>query len=238
MTTLFISDLHLDLARPAILDQFESFIREEAVHADALYILGDLFEAWIGDDADDPVGKRFVAAMKPMREARRPCFFMHGNRDFLLGERFAREAGMTLLPDPSVIDLYGTPTLLMHGDSLCTLDSDYQQFRRTARDPAWQSQLLAQPLAQRRALATRLRAMSREAGSMKSEDIMDVTPAEVDRAMAAHGARQLIHGHTHRPARHESPAGLRWVLGAWEQCGWAIEAKIDEIDLMNFNIYQ
>src|SRR5690606_13611537 len=123
MTTLFVSDLHLDLARPEILQAFERFIADEAVHADALYILGDLFEAWIGDDAKDPVGARFIAAMQPLREAGKPAVFMHGNRDFLLGERFAREAGMTLLPDPSVIDLYGTPTLLMHGDSLCTDDA-------------------------------------------------------------------------------------------------------------------
>ncbi|MCB1698848.1 MAG: UDP-2,3-diacylglucosamine diphosphatase [Halioglobus sp.] len=236
-STCFISDLHLDPARPAVTRALAGYLDRHR-QCDQLYILGDLFEAWPGDDDDSPLAARVLRLLRDFSAAGPGLFIMPGNRDFLLGRRFCDAAGASLLPDPTVIDLYGEPTLLMHGDSLCTLDSDYQQFRRTARDPAWQSQLLAQPLAQRRALATRLRAMSREAGSMKSEDIMDVTPAEVDRAMAAHGARQLIHGHTHRPARHESPAGLRWVLGAWEQCGWAIEAKIDEIDLMNFNIYQ
>ena len=180
MTTLFISDLHLDLARPAILDQFETFIRDEAVHADALYILGDLFEAWIGDDADDPVGKRFVAAMKPMREARRPCFFMHGNRDFLLGERFAREAGMTLLPDPSVIDLYGTPTLLMHGDSLCTDDAPYQAFRHQSRSAEWQRQFLSQSVQKREAFARKAREESqRHTGNEANAGIMDVNQKAV-----------------------------------------------------------
>ena len=220
MTTLFISDLHLDLARPAILDQFETFIRDEAVHADALYILGDLFEAWIGDDADDPVGKRFVAAMKPMREARRPCFFMHGNRDFLLGERFAREAGMTLLPDPSVIDLYGTPTLLMHGDSLCTDDAPYQAFRSQSRSAEWQRQFLSQTVQEREAFARKARAESRRhTGSEANAGIMDVNQRAVEAAMRHAGVVRLIHGHTHRPAIHafelDNQPAERIVLGDW-----------------------
>ena len=226
MTTLFISDLHLDLARPAILDQFETFIRDEAIHADALYILGDLFEAWIGDDADDPVGQRFVAAMKPMREARRPCFFMHGNRDFLLGERFAREAGMTLLPDPSVIDLYGTPTLLMHGDSLCTDDAPYQAFRRQSRSAEWQRQFLSQTVQQREAFARKARDESkRYTGSEANASIMDVNEWAVVNAMESAGVHNLIHGHTHRPTTHQfqhnGTIAERIVLADWyERCGW------------------
>ncbi|SFN13704.1 UDP-2,3-diacylglucosamine diphosphatase [Dokdonella immobilis] len=220
MTTLFISDLHLDLARPAILDQFETFIRDEAIHADALYILGDLFEAWIGDDADDPVGQRFVAAMKPMREARRPCFFMHGNRDFLLGERFAREAGMTLLPDPSVINLYGTPTLLMHGDSLCTDDAPYQAFRKQSRSAEWQRQFLSQTVQQRDAFARKAREESkRYTGSEANASIMDVNQLAVEAGMRNAGVLRLIHGHTHRPAIHpfdfDNHPAERVVLGDW-----------------------
>ena len=232
MTTLFISDLHLDLARPAILDQFETFIRDEAVHADALYILGDLFEAWIGDDADDPVGKRFVAAMKPMREARRPCFFMHGNRDFLLGERFAREAGMTLLPDPSVIDLYGTPTLLMHGDSLCTDDAPYQAFRRQSRSAEWQRQFLSQTVQQREAFARMARAESqRHTGSEANAGIMDVNQQAVLDAMKNADVHHLIHGHTHRPATHrfqlDGKTQRRIVLADWyKECGWHVAQSI------------
>ncbi|HMM65927.1 MAG TPA: UDP-2,3-diacylglucosamine diphosphatase [Dokdonella sp.] len=224
MKTLFISDLHLDLSRPAIIGQFEAFIRDEAAKADALYILGDLFEAWIGDDAEDEVGKRFVAAMRPMREARKPCFFMHGNRDFLLGERFAREAGMTLLPDPSVIDLYGTPTLLMHGDSLCTDDAPYQAFRRQSRSPEWQRQFLAQDTQSRQAFASQARQESqRYTGSKANAAIMDVNQDAVIDAMRAAKVTRLIHGHTHRPATHrfniDNQPAARNVLNDWYQVG-------------------
>jgi UDP-2,3-diacylglucosamine hydrolase len=224
MKTLFISDLHLDLSRPAIIGQFEAFIRDEAVQADALYILGDLFEAWIGDDADDEVGKRFAAAMRPMREAHKPCFFMHGNRDFLLGERFAREAGMTLLPDPSVIDLYGTPTLLMHGDSLCIDDAPYQAFRRQSRSPEWQRQFLAQDTQSRQAFASQARQESqRYTGSKANAAIMDVNQAAVIDAMRSAKATRLIHGHTHRPATHsleiDGQPAERVVLGDWYEQG-------------------
>jgi UDP-2,3-diacylglucosamine hydrolase len=234
MTTLFISDLHLDLARPVILAQFESFIREEAVHADALYILGDLFEAWIGDDADDPVGKRFVAAMKPLREARRPCLSMHGNRDFLLGERFAREAGMTLLPDPSVIDLYGTPTLLMHGDSLCIDDAPYQAFRKQSRSPEWQRNFLEKDVGEREAFAHQARAESqRYTGSKANAAIMDVNQTAVDNAMRSAGVVRLIHGHTHRPATHrftlDNRPAERIVLRDWYRRGSVLQVSRDQL---------
>ncbi|MFZ1723848.1 MAG: UDP-2,3-diacylglucosamine diphosphatase [Dokdonella sp.] len=220
MTTLFISDLHLDPSRPEIIAIFRRFIADEAVNADALYILGDLFEAWIGDDADDETGKQFVDAMRPLREARKPCFYMHGNRDFLLGERFARESGMTLLPDLSVINLYGTPTLLMHGDSLCTDDAAYQAFRKQVRSAEWQRQFLSQGIEKRQAFATQARNESqRHTRDSSKAAIMDVNQQAVEAAMKSAKVRRLIHGHTHRPATHSfdlnnAPA-TRTVLGDW-----------------------
>ncbi len=219
MTTLFISDLHLDLVRPEIIEMFSKFVRERAVHADALYILGDLFEAWIGDDAEDETGERFVQAMRPMREAQRPCFYMHGNRDFLIGERFAKKAGMTLLPDPSVINLYGTPTLLMHGDTLCTDDCAYQAFRKQVRSPEWQRQFLAQSIETRKAFANQARQESQRHTGSTNAVIMDVNQDAVEAAMNSASVHHLIHGHTHRPAVHhfniaEQPA-KRIVLGDW-----------------------
>ena len=233
--TCFISDLHLDAARPAAVKALAAFLNQHTDLAQ-LFVLGDLFEAWPGDDDDSPVATGVAALLRDYSATGVRLYIMRGNRDFLLGERFCDFVGATLLADPTVIDLYGEPTLLMHGDSLCTGDADYQQFRRTARNPAWQAELLARPLAERRALATELRAMSREANSMKSEDIMDVTPAAVSREMRAHGVRQLIHGHTHRPARHETDTGLRWVLGAWEERGWFLEAGEGGVRLSDFVI--
>jgi len=233
--TCFISDLHLDAARPAAVKALATFLNQHTGLAQ-LFVLGDLFEAWPGDDDDSPVATEVAALLRDYSATGVRLYIMRGNRDFLLGERFCDFVGATLLADPTVIDLYGEPTLLMHGDSLCTGDADYQQFRRTARDPTWQAELLARPLAERRALADELRAMSREANSMKSEAIMDVTPAAVSREMRAHGVRQLIHGHTHRPARHEEDTGLRWVLGAWEDRGWFLEADEGEVRLSNFVI--
>lgn len=220
MTTLFISDLHLDLARPAIIRQFEDFIRDEAVNADALYILGDLFEAWIGDDAVSEIGHRFINAMQPMRDAHRPTFFMHGNRDFLLGEYYARRAGLTLLPDPSVIDLYGTPTLLMHGDSLCIDDAQYQAFRTLSRSPDWQRQFLGRSVEERETFANQARQESkRHTGSEANAGIMDVNQDSVVESMRAAGVHHMIHGHTHRPYSHvfelDGKSASRVVLGDW-----------------------
>lgn len=232
MTTLFISDLHLDQSRPEIISIFERFIAEKAIHADALFILGDLFEAWIGDDADDPTGNQFVEAMRPMREARRACFYMHGNRDFLLGERFAKEAGMTLLPDPSVIDLYGTPTLLMHGDTLCTDDIAYQEFRKLARSPEWQRQFLSQSIEKRQEFANQARQESqRHTGNSSNAAIMDVNQEAVEAAMTPANALRLIHGHTHRPAIHalsiDARSAERIVLSDWYQSGNVFQISRD-----------
>lgn len=236
-TTLFISDLHLDNSRPATTRALASFLDRQQ-HCAQLFILGDLFEAWLGDDDDSALAAEVAAMLRDFSSAGPGLGIMVGNRDFLLGPGFCERAGARLLPDPTVIDLYGEATLLMHGDSLCDADAEYQAFRRQARDPGWQAQLLQQPLARRRELAADLRARSREANSMKSADIMDVTDAEVERQMRCHGVSQLIHGHTHRPARHESAAGLRWVLGAWDREGWFISACPKGISLNSFPIIQ
>jgi UDP-2,3-diacylglucosamine hydrolase len=233
MTTLFISDLHLDPSRPAITDLFEQFIAREAVHADALYILGDLFEAWIGDDAHDETGERFAAALYPMRAARKPCFFMHGNRDFLLGDAYARVAGLTLLPDPSVINLYGTRTLLMHGDSLCIDDTAYQAFRTQCRAPAWQRAFLSRSIAERQAFAQRARSESRRyTTSDATQALMDVNQDAVEKVMRTYRTHRLIHGHTHRPAVHEfeldNQAAERIVLGDWYEQGSVLRVDSEQ----------
>jgi len=233
--TLFISDLHLDSVRPEITAALADFLSSHADCA-ALYILGDLFEAWIGDDDDSYIATEVTKLLRKFSASGPALYLMQGNRDFLLGEDFCQAVGGTLLPDPTVVDLQGIPTLLMHGDSLCTRDAEYMDFRARARDPGWQAELLAKPLDERRALAAQLRAMSKDANSNKAEDIMDVTPSEVARVMSEAGVARLIHGHTHRPARHEEAAGLRWVLGDWDSRGWYIEATSSGIYLNSFEI--
>ncbi|MGH8028712.1 MAG: UDP-2,3-diacylglucosamine diphosphatase, partial [Arenimonas sp.] len=214
MTTLFVSDLHLDPVRPAITALFLRFLREEAVHADALYILGDLFEAWVGDDVEGEPAESVRAALRALVDAGVPVHFQRGNRDFLAGLRFAADTGARLLPDPAVVNLYGEPTLLMHGDLLCTGDTAYQAFRAQVRAPQWQAQFLAQPLAAREAFAAKARAASREhqkdVGSGGAMDaITDVEPDAVAQTLARYGVRRLIHGHKHRPAILALDAGGR-----------------------------
>ncbi len=219
MTTLFISDLHLDASRPHITDLFAAFVREQATAADALYILGDLFEAWTGDDTADPTAQRFVDALAPLRDARTPCFYLHGNRDFLLGEAYARRAGMTLLADPSVLEIEGVRTLIMHGDTLCTDDLPYQAFRTQAHTPAWQRAFLSRTLAEREAFARHAREESRRHTGNAMAAIMDVNQDAVEATMRASRTHRLIHGHTHRPAVHrftlDGEAAERIVLGDW-----------------------
>jgi UDP-2,3-diacylglucosamine hydrolase len=219
MATLLISDLHLDEARPHIVDLYTSLLAGEARRADALYILGDLFEAWIGDDDDAPLPARVAQATSALRDSGVPVYFMHGNRDFLLGADYAARAGMTLLTDPTVIEFGGEQVLLMHGDTLCTDDAEYQKFRALVRDPRWQQSFLAKPLAERRAFATQARGESRKHTTMAAADIMDVNQNAVETAMRAHGVRRLIHGHTHRPATHrfdlDGQPAQRIVLGDW-----------------------
>ena len=232
---LLISDLHLAPGRPQVTDALAQFLSRESA-CDALYILGDLFEAWVGDDDDSPLARDVAKMLRAFSEHGPALYIMHGNRDFLIGQQFCDEAGATLLPAPTVHSLNGRQTLLMHGDSLCTADEPYQAFRRQARDPAWQAALLAQGLEERRALAAQLREMSQEANSNKAEDIMDVTLSEVDQALERHGVDRLIHGHTHRPAIHRSPSGERWVLGDWETLGWYILLEGNREELISFEI--
>ncbi|AVP97657.1 UDP-2,3-diacylglucosamine diphosphatase [Ahniella affigens] len=222
MTTYFISDLHLQESRPAATESFAAFLQEIRDNAAALYILGDLFEVWVGDDDDAPFALSIQAMLKQQTQSH-PVYFVHGNRDFLIGPAFAAATGVTLLPDETRIDLNGQPTLLLHGDTLCTDDLAYQAFRRTSREPVWQAALLAQPLAARRAFALQARAASQEAMKGKSEAIMDANLDAVRAAFTKHACAQMIHGHTHRPAVHDEQAamvgGRRVVLGDWYEQG-------------------
>ena len=224
MTTLLISDLHLEPGRPDIGAQFEAFLTGAARGAQRLYILGDLFEAWIGDDEPDPYYGRIQDLLADYSASGPRCYFMHGNRDFLVGAAFAERTGFEILDDPVVHELHGTPVLLSHGDRYCTDDTEYQAVRRTVRDPAWQRQVLSLPIEARRKLAGDARAESGAANASKSMDIMDVNRDAVDAALAAHGVTTLLHGHTHRPAVHEftlpdGTSARRIVLGDWYEQG-------------------
>jgi len=228
MSVLFISDLHLEAERPDITRAFLHFLATRARAAEALYILGDFFEAWIGDDGMDEFQHSIARALRELSDSGTRIYLMHGNRDFLIGQAFCREAGCTLLRDPSLVDLGGEKVLLMHGDSLCTLDAGYMKLRRWLRNPLTLFILRHLPLATRHKLARKLRKESRAQTRMKASEIVDVTPAEVERIMRDKGVRILIHGHTHRPAVHEleidgRPA-RRIVLGDWDSQGWALEA--------------
>lgn len=240
MATLFISDLHLHASRPEATQAFYQFLQERALGAEALYILGDFFDAWIGDDDDDPLVAEVAEKLAGLSHTGTAIYLMHGNRDFLLGEAFAQRAGASLLPDPSLIDLYGRPALLLHGDSLCTRDTEYMALRSQLRSEQWQAQILAQPLAVRRALAAELRAKSKTMNSSKAEDIMDVTPDAVTELMREQGVDLMIHGHTHRPNRHQlnidhTPAE-RIVLGDWHDHAWCLVATPESLELEHWAI--
>jgi UDP-2,3-diacylglucosamine hydrolase len=221
--TLFISDLHLAPERPATVELFLDFLGGRARGAQALYILGDLFDAWIGDDDDQPPYPEIAAALRGLTESGTRCFLMHGNRDFLIGRAFARETGCSLLKDPTLLRLAGRPTLLMHGDLLCTDDVPYQKFRRRIRNPLVQRLFLWRSLAKRRAIAADYRRKSGAATAEKTQDIMDVSQRTVEEYMRRYGARRLIHGHTHRPADHafrlDGRDVTRMVLAEWHPDG-------------------
>lgn len=240
MSALFISDLHLHESRPLITRAFFHFLHTQAPTAQALYILGDFFDAWIGDDDDSDLPQDVARELFSLKQKGVAIYFQHGNRDFLLSDAYAQKAGMTLLPESVVINLYGTPTLLLHGDTLCTADKDYQQFRSMVRSVQWQQQILSQPLAARRALAAQLREKSQSMNSIKAEDIMDVTPDEVITQMTQARVTRLIHGHTHRPARHtlniNGKAAERIVLGDWHNQGWCIKADAHNCELIHWPI--
>ncbi|WP_115718289.1 UDP-2,3-diacylglucosamine diphosphatase [Gallaecimonas mangrovi] len=228
---LFIADLHLSPERPDIFEAFRRFMTTEAPKAEALYVLGDLFEAWIGDDDNSTFNQAVIALFKANADQGVAQFFVHGNRDFLIGKRFAKAAGMTLLPETAVIDLYGTSALVMHGDTLCTLDTDYQAFRKKSRSKFWQWRMQLLPLWLRRRIARKARAKSQASNAMKSDAIMDVTPAEVDNVIAKYQVPLLIHGHTHRPNRHQHPGAERIVLGDWYEQGSVLVVTPNSISL-------
>lgn len=224
MSTLFISDLHLCADRPEITDLFLEFLRDRARRAEALYILGDLFEYWIGDEAiHQDEFRPMVDGLRDLSAAGVPLFFIRGNRDFLLGDKFEHATGGQLLPDPTVVDLYGERVLLMHGDTLCTDDTEYMAFRAVVRTETYQHEFLAKPVAERDALLRSYREISKTATACKKPEIMDVTQQAVEAAMRAHGARRLIHGHTHRPREHlfdlDGASARRTVLGDWYEAG-------------------
>ena len=240
MTSYFISDLHLDESRPEVTRAFFQCLEKWAGNCDALYILGDFFEVWIGDDDDAKLSQEIIQQLKIFSASKSALYIMHGNRDFLMGDHFCALTGAQLLPDPTVINLYGKNTLLLHGDSLCIDDTEYMTFRQQARSKAWQEQLLAQPLAARRALAQQLREKSQSMNALKAEDIMDVNPDEVLSIMEQYSVTQMIHGHTHRPKRHKlsvnhSPAE-RIVLGDWCQQGWVLVATPESLELQHFSL--
>lgn len=231
MTALFISDLHLDSERPAGIRQFLHFVERDAAAATALYILGDLFEAWIGDDDTDPGHGPVIEALADLKLRGVPCFFMHGNRDFLVGRRFAAATGCQLMQENEIVELEGTRVLLTHGDLLCTDDTPYMALRATVRDPAWQRDFLAKPIEERRRIADELRDKSQAAIAAKPPEIMDVNQGTVEATMREHGVRVLLHGHTHRPGVHhfdlDGTEASRIVLGAWYEHGSVVRWDAD-----------
>ena len=223
MTTLFISDLHLEADRPDIADQFLRFLETEALHAVALYILGDLFESWVGDDDPNEHYAWIKQALKKLTRKRVPVFFMHGNRDFMIGEQFAAETGVEILTDPEVIELHGEKILVSHGDAYCTDDHEYQAVRKMTRDPDWQAMMLEKSLEERLAFAAQARQASMARGGTIDEEITDVNQEAIENALREAGVLTILHGHTHRPAVHQfnldgQPA-RRIVLGDWYEQG-------------------
>ena len=242
MTTLFIADLHLSAERPDITACFLRFMAQETQHIDALYVLGDLFEMWIGDDEDSPFLQQVKQAFKTLTDTGTPCYFIHGNRDFLIGKRFSRETGIILLPEHTVVDLYGTPTLILHGDTLCIGDPAYQRYRKKVHNPIIQWLFARLPLSYRIKVGDKIRSNSGKNNKTKSQSIMDVTQEEVVRVMRDANVTQMIHGHTHRPDIHDLdidgiPA-QRIVLGDWYDHGSVLvyNAEGYQLETRNFNI--
>lgn len=239
MSYCFISDLHLQEDRPDITEAFLNFLEETASKSEKLYILGDLFEVWIGDDFQNDFIKEICHSLKETNKTTE-IFIMHGNRDFLIGPEFAASSGMKLLADPYIEEMFGKSVLLMHGDLLCTDDIDYQSFRKTSRDKKWQEEFLSKSLKERQRIAKDLRVISKKATSEKKEEIMDVNPSEVLNTMKPSAVNLLIHGHTHRPDSHDiqinNQPAKRMVLGDWDQYGWYIWMDSDSCALNRFSI--
>lgn len=239
-TILFISDLHLDASRPAITELFLDFLHRQARHCRALYILGDLFEVWLGDDHQTEHHTQVIQGIASVTQAAVPVYIMHGNRDFLLAQKFVQQTGAQLLTDPSIVSLFNNKALLMHGDTLCTDDTAYQAFRLQVRDPLWQQAFLSKSLEERFAMARHARQVSQTETQNKAEQIMDVNARAVSDAMTEHGVTLLIHGHTHRPAVHhfslnEEPA-QRIVLGDWYEQGSVLYCTQDGFELRGLTL--
>ncbi len=234
--TYFIADLHLAENRPDITTCFLSFLKEEAPKAETLYILGDLFEYWIGDDDKSPFVLSIATALKALSETSTKIFYIHGNRDFLLGKRYAKMSGMVLLPEVQLIALYGQPIVIMHGDTLCTRDIAYQAFRKKSRSWWWQAMVKSLPLFIRRKIAENYRKRSAAATALKSQDIMDVTEEEVIHCLENNNSQLLIHGHTHRPFVHDiianDKSAQRIVLGDWYEQGAWLKMTNDSTELL------
>jgi len=239
LSAFFISDLHLSGERPKLIELFLKFLRNEAVKAEKLYILGDLFEVWTGDDYILPEFEPVIAALKHLTSSGIPVFIMHGNRDFTIGKEFENMTGCKLLNDPTTIDLNGTKTLISHGDLLCTDDIEYQEFRAKVRNPQWIQQALALPLEQRLKLAKSIRSDTSEKSRLKPEEIMDVNQNAVKEMMLKWNVRQLIHGHTHRPKKHaitiDNTPATRFVLGDWYDSGQVLYCDMNSCTLQKYH---
>jgi len=240
MAYCFISDLHLQEEKPEVTEAFLSFLDSTARKAQHLYILGDLFEVWIGDDFKSELSHLIKEKLLLLKSTSTSVFAMHGNRDFLIGETFCEDTGVTLLDDPYKLDLFGKAALLMHGDLLCTKDVDYQEFRNTSRNPLWRKEFLDKPIEERERMAEALRLDSKEATNLKKDEIMDVSPEAVEEIMTLHNVELLIHGHTHRPKVHsleinEIPA-QRIVLGDWDKSAWYIWMDNESCELKELPI--
>ena len=239
MAYCFISDLHLQESRPDITKAFLGFLENTAYKAERLYILGDLFEAWIGDDDQNNFISEIQAALLKTNKTTK-ILFLHGNRDFLIGTEFASSSGLEILNDPTIEEMFGNRVLLMHGDLLCIEDHDYQAFRKTSRDAKWQDEFLNKSIEERREIAHNLRTISKEATGIKKEEIMDVSTTEVIRTMEESSINLLIHGHTHRPKSHKitvnDQSAERIVLGDWDAYGWYIWMDSSSCELKNFSI--
>jgi UDP-2,3-diacylglucosamine hydrolase len=236
MIRIFISDLHLDADRENLTRAFIQFLSEQCQTIDELYILGDFFELWLGDDDKSPLNNEVVEALSSL-----PCdvFIMHGNRDFLIGEAFCNAAGAKLLPDPYTINLGDQPALLMHGDSLCTRDEEYMKARTLLRSDAFQQDFLSKQMQERKIIAEQIRGKSQKVSREKAEDIMDVTPEEVTKVMNQARTSILVHGHTHRPAVHEVALqfgpGTRYVLGDWHTSMQFLRANGSDLNLVQYD---
>ena len=235
MTTLFISDLHLSHNTPEIHRGFIQFMRTEAIHADALYVLGDLFDFWVGDDDNSEFSLQIRAEFKRLTDSGVPCFFVKGNRDFLVGHHFAKQTGMTLLGDETVIDLYGRKAVILHGDTLCTQDTQYLAFREKVNQPWLQWFFNRLPLSLKRKIIGKIQHNARDTKKSKSLSIMDVTQSEVEKVMMAHDVDLMIHGHTHRPNTHQFTCGdrvmTRIVLGDWYEQGSILCCNTENLTL-------